>query len=395
MNISQENEKLNLINNLYDNNFILFEDINIITKIDGLIEKNSNKIKDSLVLKDNIDLFIIYSIIFRNQAKINYKTKNVYYCGMDFEYESKKIALWQICFYSDKKYIWLIDPKSINDKNKPLIIKYVFTSKYIYRILHGSDSIDIPYLYYEFFKNDYNTIIKFTHKLIDTRFLCEFDKILSKQQNKKCSIYDAALYYDVISKSEYDNLNLMADKMGIIYRIKWNLEKLSYYQYLYALYDVFYLKTLTNNIYFKNKYPSLDYIPELTRHVFLEKFNVEEFSKNMLIAYSELNNYYVKYKNEFVNASYFFDKINLSTLNIYIFDFLEINYFKSTLNVLFKFIFLCLLQKKQDIYINKKEIYNKKFDESIFYDHFTKLKMKKIIKLSDIIAVSLEKYLNS
>lgn len=201
--------------------------------------------------------------------KVSDNYKKAFMC-IDFEYNTnrftkqRKLSSMQImiiddCYnYFDTKYqksIYILDPINISNINKKELIKYVFCSKII-KIIHGSDSLDIPYTYKEILNNDNKKITKFLNYLVDTRFLCEITKIihnkvdekyiLNKTYNKKCSIYNALYDLDVIDKIKYDALEFITSKID--YKQDWRFHKLTLQQIIYSAYDVFYLYDLLFNI---------------------------------------------------------------------------------------------------------------------------------------------------
>lgn len=172
-------------------------------------------------------------------ANIHKKHKHV--C-IDFEFNNGKIALMQIMF--DTNIIWLVDPTTIDME---LFVNNILTNKHIYKVLHGADSLDIPYIYKHMLHNDKTKIIQFTNKLFDTRFLCEYYKISQNDTNPRCSLYTAYMYFKVIDEKkliELENINTVP-----IYKIHWNINKLSDKQIKYAIYDVWYLKDLLDSIF--------------------------------------------------------------------------------------------------------------------------------------------------
>ena len=108
------------------------------------------------------------------------------YCiGLDFEFNKRVVATAQLSFYYKKTiYIFVYEPNIYNDEHEKIIINTIYTSN-IKRVLHGSESLDIFYIYTDLLKNDKNNIIKFTSSVIDTRFMCELHKIQKKTQRQQ------------------------------------------------------------------------------------------------------------------------------------------------------------------------------------------------------------------
>lgn len=91
-----------------------------------------------------------------------------------------------MAFFANRtsKFIFIFNPNELDGIQTDLIIKYMFISNTISKIVHGSDSLDIPYLFQDFFMNNNLYIYDFTKNVIDTRFLCEYSKITSNYEDK-------------------------------------------------------------------------------------------------------------------------------------------------------------------------------------------------------------------
>ena len=194
--------------------------------------------------------------LFLSELKKFNKQKNI--CGIDFEFHNHKVVLCQIAlYYSDKINMFIISPKIFNYKQTNKLIKYLFCSSNLTKIMHGSESQDMPFIL-NLLKNPKDTN-KFIKNLIDTKFLCEYQKILNHSyksdlpvdyKNVKCSLYDALLFYKVINQGVYDNLEKDYKKLGPIQYVNWNINGLTNdsLKTKYAILDVFFLLDLYKNI---------------------------------------------------------------------------------------------------------------------------------------------------
>jgi hypothetical protein len=328
-----------------------------------------------------IKLMILNFLFFDYEAR-NKSTKKKYYVGFDYEFNNRKIALCQVCLftYRPSKYIWIFDPTELNKEQLNRVIDSIYISNNITKILHGSDSLDIPYMYHELFQDNKNTILQFTDKIIDTRFLCEFNKLLLKYENKKCSIYDALLYFNTINQNTYDKLQNVNKNMGPVFAINWNIHTLTQYHVKYALYDVLFLRSFVKNI--NKKAPiysySMNIIPDITKFVFLEKQNVTNllqqinFVNNMnTYIISNYNVTLVDIYNKIVSSDVKLGKYKFGIKNI-----LGIDYLKSSVAILIKFIVYYTICKQFAIYSNKTDKYKLNFDCIIVMDHLDKLNLK-------------------
>ena len=109
--------------------------------------------------------------------KINLISKKYQtFMGIDFEFNTKKVALMQILFEVHiknkiiKKYYIIYPP------NLDIILfdyfKYnIMSNIHILKILHGSESLDIPYIIEDFYNFELEPLINFFLTMIDTRYL--------------------------------------------------------------------------------------------------------------------------------------------------------------------------------------------------------------------------------
>ena len=126
----------------------------------------------------------------------------------------------------------------------------------------------------------------------------------------------------------------------------------------YTLYDVLYLDHLVKNL--KNKIKDFNLIIDITQLVFIDKRNIIEIIPKIEI--NNINNYIVNIDKPMrLNDLYNNFMIQYLNKNKNINLILKINYFKSTLNFIFKYEFYYYLTKKYDVYekYNNKIKYNK------------------------------------
>jgi hypothetical protein len=356
-------------------------------------KKNNNKFYIIKVNSDNnIKLLILYSIFYYLDS-IHANKNN--YVGLDFEFNKRIIALCQVSFYPLRKhkFIFIYDPKMLNPEQNNILIRSLYIS-HLNRILHGCDSLDIPYLYDVLFKNDKLKIMLFTKYLFDTRFICEYYKIFIQDLEKKCSIYDALLFFNVIRKKKYEILNRNNDNMGPVQDINWNVMKMSSFHLKYAAYDVLYLHKFFNKMMYttqkngENLYEQMLFIPHITRFVFYEKYlvtNLVETSKKMI---DPVNNYILVYKNKKITLISLYEtiikEIHIGAMLLKISNLLSINYFKSSLNVIFKRIIYSIAYNNYEIYENKNNLASNNINMDNVYETLEKYEMNKIMLLFDI-----------
>ena len=295
---------------------------------------------------------------------INLKNKYKIVC-LDFEFNSsptgKKIALFQINLESDlnEAMIYLFYPPDLNTKQLDILIK-LLTKEDIKKVLHGAESLDIPYL----FKNIFTTHklrTSFCNNLFDTRYLCEYYHLENNIDNK-CKIYSILREMKVINDTQLNMLIKNDEEMGPIYLIDIDVNKLnepsSKNTMLYCVFDVLYLARLLEKFPNKDTYTKL--IPEITCFNYIDKYE-----NIFTVPFSELvggvNNFYLKLNNGshiklidiyemYYNVVDDKDKI-LSKL-------MKINYFKKFIGTFIKFVVYKTILKKYIIWENNKNVTN-------------------------------------
>jgi hypothetical protein len=182
------------------------------------------------------------------------------YIGLDFEFDlefdsdrvKKKhiMSLGQIAITDQKvSIVAIFDFRIFTESQKKTFIDKILLNKNIKKILHGSESLDLPSL--RVFLGDSSFKI-FLTQIIDTRFLCEALLILknkyqhfydNKEKNKltkKCSIYNALLDSNTIDQDEFKILS----SIKVNYNHKWSIHNLTKSQISYAAADVLFLHNL-------------------------------------------------------------------------------------------------------------------------------------------------------
>ena len=303
-------------------------------KIYNILVINSHK-KEKMMIK-------IINNFLKNQNKYN---DEMHYIGIDFEFNKvskthRDVALMQICLEnnSDEAFILIINPKNL--KNTQILID-LLTNKFIIKILHGSESLDIPYIFDQLLI-DKDNIELFCNNFYDTKYLCDYYNLnINKINNKGCSIYDLLLSQNIISKNKYDELDKIEEKMGPIYLININIYKLSDALLKYSLYDVLFLPELIKkliNYGYEYKY----IIPQISVIINKYKRNVElEFIELEKIINS-MNIYYFYYDNQRYNLNdiwSIYNDIFINFLNISL-EFVNFNIIMSSHLFIRKLIFI-------------------------------------------------------
>lgn len=233
--------------------------------------------------------FIEYVTNYNPKDKLNY-------VSIDFEFNRGKIALMQINFGDT---IWLVDPAKLMHSQLRVIRNKIFLNDDIYKIFHGADNLDLPYIYKYVLNNNPTYIIQFMHKFFDTRFYCEY---IRKGNNKpgKCGLYDLFKYSNVITESKYNELNELNDKMGPIQDVYFYVNKLTTDQIKYAYNDVLYLTQALLNLQqmiikdTPNLVKTFYYIHDLIRFIYLERKGVTSILSNYRSLVGRVNGLIVK-----------------------------------------------------------------------------------------------------
>ncbi len=260
---------------------------------------------------------------------INYKGYKA--IGVDFEFNrvknKREIALCQINFKkNNREDIFLFYPPNI----KKEIFKNLLISDCI-KILHGSESLDLPYLFDNIITN--NDRDKFFNNLIDTRYLCEYYNS-SNNIDARCRIYELLLEMKVISQRKYNKLMENDKLMGNIWEINIDINKESFSKnkqlIKYCVYDVLYLHKLFN------KFPKNDIyhkvIPEIGCIAFILRYDNKldklftDISKHNLKKYDENYNY-----NDIYISVFEWIMTDSFMYNLY-----QINYFRKFIELIIK-----------------------------------------------------------
>ena len=87
-----------------------------------------------------------------------------------------------------------------------LLKNNILSNSKILKILHGSESLDLPYIVDELYNNDMEGLIDFFLSMIDTKYLCEYlNDVYNKQ--KVCRIYYMLFNYEIIDQRIYQILD--------------------------------------------------------------------------------------------------------------------------------------------------------------------------------------------
>lgn len=288
-------------------------------------------------------------------------TLNKHYLGIDFEFNKvskgdREVALMQINLENDSSigYIFVLYPPELSKVNNLILIDLVTNTKII-KILHGAESLDVPYLFNQLLISKKN-INNFCVGFYDTKYLCDYSQIESKIKGK-CSIYNLLVDNKVITEKKMDELEKIEQKSGPIYLIHINIHNMSNEVFKYSLYDVVYLPELIKKFLSKSKVYT-QVIPEISclvnkykRNIEKEYLLLEEKIQKMNMCFIFDNKHMVLLKD--IWETYY---LIMNDNKKYLENLKEINYFKKFFEIITKFIVYSNLGKYFKIYKNKKEL---------------------------------------
>ncbi len=336
-----------------------------------------------------IKLFQVYITFFYLQALFS---KYEYAC-FDFEYTLQQNKLTQIAFESAESpfvMTWITNINEFAEEDRQRYIDLLFLNENITKILHGGDSLDMPFIHNILFGGSNELFKKFVFQCVDTRFPCEYYKIANNELANKCSIYDALLYFGVITQEQYARHEQNVVNMGPSSDISWNIHLLGKAQTLYAIYDVLYLKqfylkmillaqSLVSDEYKEGQkvlYTGL--LKELVNFVYFERHEISQIGATCKAEIDPINNFMIR-------KSRSGKTVNLTLITIFngvikgiimpnplyeLDKLMSVNWFKTPLTNIFKKIVYSLLTVRYEIYKDKMTRYDTKLGIKNLMDFF-------------------------
>ena len=299
-------------------------------------------------------------------------TSNKHYLGIDFEFNKvsktdREVALMQMNLENDSLtgYIFVLYPPELSKKNNQVLLDLLTNTKII-KILHGAESLDIPYLFNQLLLTKKN-IDNFCLGFNDTKYLCDYLHLESGIKGK-CSIYNLLVDNKVITENKIIELEKIEEKTGHIYLVHIDIHKMSNEIFKYSLYDVIYLpelikKFLSRSIVYTHIIPDIScLVNKFKRNIENEYLELEDIIQNMNMFFIYDGNNIILLKDIWETYYWIMDDKNK-----YLEKLKEINYFKKFFEIITKFIVYSNIGKYFKIYKNKKESI-----ENIDWNKFTK-----------------------
>lgn len=372
----------------------------------AVLKRKNKKIVYYINISDKVEKNI-YFHAFILQYSLESLFNRRFYIGIDFEYTNKKIEMAQLNFEHSvalESIIIIVSPNELEPIMTEDFINLIVCNKFIKKILHGSDSLDIPYVYNHLLDKDPNKIIQFTKGLIDTRFLCEYYKLNKGGSDYRCSIYaenpdgSAVFYFKVINEEQQEKLAQLLQSMPPSFDIVWNIHKLPKSQILYSQYDVIYLKYLYYQIIYT---ATLDFptdlekktiiqlykhvLNEITRFVYLEKNKITLLLAKCKEEVDPVNNYFIRkptgilkmidiYNQSFTNLESFNPRASIDKI-------IKVSHFKIPILTLIKRLIYGHISRKCRVYKDKATIWTDKLDNRFIFDFFSELKFTYLLNM--------------
>lgn len=327
-----------------------------------ILAAKKGKIK-ILVGNNKENLKIIKKNLINYQHFLKKSNNQNNYIGLDFEFNpkshtSKKIALAQLYLegYPDinNELGLVFDPTDeiIEDEFRNTLL-----TDNIKVILHGGESLDIPYLFNELFKNK-KEIVKFTSNLIDTKYLCEYDLLINPIEGYRCKIYYLLLQKKVITEKKFNDLIQNEKDMGKIYKIIINVENLSDNLLKYSIYDVIFLPQLIRNLKFESN-KDLQIVNTLSQLNFLWKNNLIPSINSQKETIEKIFNSYNK-NNIRINEIF---NIIINQIDDIIINYKKINFIKKFIEQIQKIYILPLIMNFDTFYYSNNILVLDKINE--------------------------------
>ena len=319
--------------------------------------------------KKKEDYMRIFFIKFIQNQLNNPSIKH--YMGIDYEFNrvrktERDVALMQINLENDlnEGYIFVLYPPGLSKVNLDTLIN-LLTTKLIIKILHGAESLDIPYLFNQLLITKEN-INNFCVNFYDTKYLCDYN-FIELNSSGKCSIYYLLVDNKIITQQKKDELEKIEERTGPIYLVHIDINKMPNDILKYSLYDVLYLPDLIKKFILKGPIYAV-IIPEISCLVNKYKRQIEMEFNNLEKLISSLNIYFIWENSKPIILKDIWEGYYwvLNDKHKYLEKLIQINYFKYFFEIMTKLMVYYNIIKYFKVYKNKKQtIENINFD--VFY----------------------------
>ncbi len=220
-----------------------------------------------------------------------------HYVGIDFEFNkvrksTKDVALMQINLESDDSsdgYLFVLYPPEFSPEDLR-ILKSLIAEPTIIKILHGAESLDVPYMFTGLL-DDKKLVQGLCTNFYDTKYMCDYAHI-SEKKTGKCSIYYLLTENQVITQEKQNELESIEDTTGPIYEITIDIHNMDPGIFKYSLYDVIYLPELIKK-YISKGIVYQKIIPQATSLLYKGRREIEPELSNLDKYVAQLNQYFI------------------------------------------------------------------------------------------------------
>jgi hypothetical protein len=340
-----------------------------------------------LKVDNNINIQHMNNII----KKFNLSSQDIsnkHYLGIDYEFNKvsktdREVALMQINLENDSNdgYIFVLYPSELSKENNQILLDLLTNTKII-KILHGSESLDIPYLFNQLLITKEN-IDNFCHKFYDTKYLCDYS-YLEAGVKGKCSIYNLLADNKVITENKIIELEKIEQKTGPIYLVEIKIHNMSDDILKYAFYDVIFLPELIKKFLFRSIVYT-EIIPNISCLINNYKRNLEKDYLLLEEIIQTMNIYFIFDGNQLIFLKDIWETYYwiMNDKNKYLEKLKEIHYFKKFFEIITKFIVYYNIIKYFKVFKNKKDIVDS-FNWEKYYNWLSRYPhVNKIIKEFD------------
>lgn len=209
--------------------------------------------------------------------------------ALDFEFNKGTIAMAQLNLdkfkINNMEVILLFDP---TDEFITDVFKKIVIHQNIWLILHGAESLDLPYLTKQLVKKP-KDMVKMFKNFIDTKHLCDYTLI---HNEGRCKINYFLEQQNIISQKFLKEMLENEKQMGPIYLVYVDIKNLKKSLLLYSSYDVIFLPELIRKL--QQNIPFI-IIARITQINYMMKYNLlKQFDETKNII-SSINNSYFKH----------------------------------------------------------------------------------------------------
>lgn len=374
--------------------------------------------KDEFVISDNkYPKDIVYRIIITD-TELGIKTFASYILlytvdsifsskliiGIDYEFNNRQIALMQINFecnhtHENNSYIFIVDPTEFDNELLDFFIITILENQKVLKVMHGADPLDIPYTFADLLNGDVQSILNFNNTLIDTRFLCEYARLL-KNEKPKCAIYVALHHFKTISDDKFNLLTSI--DLGPIENITWNIGELNDAQKKYGMYDVLFLKKFYYDIIeFAKKNDDERvfkyYLVEFSRLSYLEKRKITNMLEKIELVTNRMNLNVIRKRNKIsgdikeINLQTIYDKVIADLVidnpTVQVSKMANINYLRKPILIICKYTIYSIITHNFPIYTPKHELMTHKLYISVITEYLEKYKFSNLDKFTKYVSI--------